>query len=79
MSHIAAGVVGVLIGWAVGCFMWAPIVDFWYDQYGYYKTLYTYAYEGNIERGYQTLCDRRGHTGVWFVDECDAAPYTATP
>lgn len=72
MKYAIIGIMtGIVVGWSIGCFMWAPIVDFWEVRYTHYKTLYEYAYQGNVKRGYQTLCERSGHMGVWFVDECD--------
>lgn len=63
--------IGMVAGWTIAAFMWAPIVDFWKLSRDNYKDLYEYSYEGSIQRGYTKLCERSGEVGIWFLDECD--------
>lgn len=71
MRYLAAGLLGFVAGWSVGCFAWAPIADFWERGYRHHKDRSDYLTQGAIDRGYLDLCERGGALGAWFVDECD--------
>lgn len=73
MKFAVGFALGALVAWVVAGMYWSPIVDFWHDRFTFYKEHYTYAYEGAIDRGLLTLCERDGEVNIWFTDECDGA------
>lgn len=79
MSHIFTLFVGSIVGLFLSSFMWAPIADRWKGAYEHSTTLQEYYFGGALHRHLLDLCHRDGKLGAWFVDECDAAPYTAVP
>lgn len=72
MKELVAGVLlGLIGGWGIAAFMWAPMLDRWIDAYKYAHERFMYFSDGAIDRGLVDICERDGKLSVWFVEDCD--------
>lgn len=72
MRFILGLLLGLVGGWALGSFLWAPIADRWRSAYDrVFETRQEIQLRG-YDLGHMNVCYRDGEVGVWFLEDCDA-------